>query len=102
MPSWGASSVVDQCVTAYFFGSGVNVAGPADPSAGIPIPPPITVGRHNPNLTAIAVLDTPSAASNPTRARQACPHRLDRVNRASSSLTQAPTPGQDDSPHPTT
>ena len=113
MPRCRASSRVDQCVTAYFFGGGVSVAvtirrwsmvrgrpergsssSPANPRAAYRSRHPITVGRDTPNLTAIAVFDTPSAANNTIRARCASPARIDdeRVHRVSSSRSPSRSP----------
>jgi hypothetical protein len=69
-------------------------SSPANPRAAYRSRHPITVGRDTPNLTAIAVFDTPSAANNTIRARCGNPARtdLDRVNRASTSRSPSRSP----------
>jgi hypothetical protein len=110
IPKCRASSRVDQCVTPYFFGGGVYVAvtirrwsmvrgrpergsssSPASPCAACRSRHPITIGLDTLTVSAIAVFDAPSAASNTIRARCANPGRteLERVSRV--SCTRSPS-----------
>ena len=110
MPSWAASSRLDQCVTPSFSGGGSSVASttatsstcagrpgfgrssrPAIPSAAYRFFHAITVGFDTPVPFTISFVPAPSAASSTIRARCASPAGIDgaRSHRASSARSES-------------
>jgi hypothetical protein len=104
------NSRLDQCVTPYRRGGGRSVAAticrwsrcrgrpdrawssnPARPRAAYRLRQPITVGPDTPTSSAIAVFDTPSAASSTIRARSANPARTDDDRVSRSNTSRSPT-----------
>src|SRR3954451_6087085 len=123
MRRWRASSRLDQCVTPYLAGGGASVVAitlarsisrgrpergssskPARTLAWYRSRQDSTVGRDTPTLSAIAVFDSPSAASSTIPARCANPAGA-VVERVSAAVAPDhphadPTRGRDDSPDP--
>jgi hypothetical protein len=112
MPSWSASSRLDQCVTPSFSDGGSSVASttatsstcagrpglgrsanPSSPPSRYRFFQPITVGLDTPTRATISLVPTPSAASSTIRARCAKPARNDdaRIQRVNSARSSAGT-----------